>query len=170
MSVPLSSLVLYSARVLRGDESVAIEAANQYADSATRAQIVAEIEALDDDGKWLAKIDAQRKLVKSILNDRLLALLGDGEVEPAPSGRVAYRGRVSGGRKSVNETAIVERREEFPPDLRPEQVWKLPTVGALEKAVRDDRIPLTLAAAVIDEPKKVPGLRWATVGEMETAS
>ena len=170
MSVPLSSLVLYSARVLRGDEAVAIESANEFADTATRHQIVAELEALDDDGKWLAKIDAQRKMVKSILNDRLLALLGDGEVEPAPSGRVAYRGRVSGGRKSVNETAIVERRAVFPADLRPVQVWKLPTVGALEKAVRDDRITMRLLVAVIDEPSKVPGLRWATVGEMETAS
>ena len=170
MSIPLSSIVLDSPRVQRGEAAVAIEAATEFADAATRHQIVAEIESLDDDGKWLAKIDAQRKLVKSILNDRLLALLGDGEVEPAPSGRVAYRGRVSGGRKSVNEAAIVERRDEFPADLRPEQVWKLPTVGALEKAVRDDRITMRLLVAVIDEPKKVPGLRWATVGEMETAS
>lgn len=164
--LPMASAILTSPRVQRTDDvATVVDSAQAFIAQATRDQLVAEVEAAEGDGAMLRRLDAYRKVILPMLDEAIVALLGEGEVEVAPSGRVAYRGKVSGGTRTINEAAIIEHADELPDEVKPKQVWKLPTVSAIDKAVKAKRLSPALAAKVITQPPRVAGLKWRTLGD-----
>jgi hypothetical protein len=139
---------------------LAIDIAQGLRDNAELADAIeAETRAIESLNVALARV----KMLREQLSDELLNRLGDGEAVSASSGRVAFRGLVSGGKRSVNEDAIAELLDELPDDLRPRETLKMPTLRAIDDAVRAKRITRTLAEAIVNETARVPGLRWRTL-------
>lgn len=134
-------------------------------------QVVAAIEALRDDRAEIARATAKAKLAEEALTAVALDLLGEGEAVTTPSGRVVYRGEVSDGSRSVNRAAVDDLEGSLPEDLRPRPgPMKYPTIGEIEKAVRERRLERSVADVLIRAAGTRPGLRWRTIDDVGGAS
>lgn len=92
--------------------------------------------------------------------------LGMGEVVVSTmTGRIAYKDLVSNGKATINTDALDELRPQLPPGLRPEPTTKYPSVSDLRKAKSTLRKLGIRLGAVLNEPPKVPGLRWRTLSD-----
>lgn len=146
------------------------ETAWQRARGMSAEQIVEAVEALEDDAKDAAERIEKAKVARRAMLRRLAGKLGDGEVVEAPSGRIAYRTMVPAGRRSVREDAVREHADELPENLHIRTIEKPPTIAAIEQAVEEGRISKEIAAALIDVPERVPGIRWRTIPEDDPAT
>lgn len=118
---------------------------------------------------WQREADAMAYRVEAAktLRDRATALLEQsltaGEAVVAPSGRVAFLGRVADGKASVRPEAYDEHAETLPPHLRPVQVTRYRSVTDLRKAAKAGDITWETFRLLVDEPGKRDGLQWRTL-------
>lgn len=132
----------------------------------TPERMAGTLEALEDARRRVAVMDQVLRAWQDAVRARMVESMGEGESVTAPSGRTAYIGKVSGGRASVRPQAFQEvDPESLPPRCRPRQQTKLvlPGVTELRKAAQDGELAWETFRLLVDEPRRVLGVRWATL-------
>lgn len=163
------SMILANAQAGGGDPAARVRAMTVAAETLDADGLAAEVEALAAIRKAAQATADEAKVATSIAESVMVNRLGEGEAVQAPSGRMGFRGKVSGGRRTLVEAAMVEHRDELPEDCKPVQVWKLPTLATVDAAVKGGTIPRRLVSLIIHTPPKVDAIRWRTLdlGEEE---
>lgn len=134
-------------------------------DAAERSDVVIECEQLDADVATAKRALDVARAVRLSARAALLDKLGPGEVEIMPSGRVVFSGRVADGKATVNTRALAEHADELPEHLQPRETVVWPSVSEIRDAATKRLIPRKLMRILIDEPPKVPGLRFRTIAD-----